>query len=172
MPAKEIPAFKCTKYSSDHFEASVKLNMSGSRVTADPGVNVATIVGDIAATPQLSQLSSVKKAFEYLEKQHFLHVKDYSSEVVDEYDDHMVWGDVNYVVYTLEKVLVEWSVVIGKIANFHLQLDTNLNLETTHSVRSGVGHIYAESEKFISDLLTMSMKSIRQMGPELRIQAI
>jgi hypothetical protein len=161
MPAKEIPAFKCTKYSSDRFEATVSLNVSGSRVAADTSVNVVTIIGDIAATPQLSQLSAVNKAFEYLEKEHFVQVKDYSSEVVHEYEDNMVRGYVNSVVYTLGKVLVEWSAIIDKIENFHLQLERNENLETTHSVRSGAGDIYAESENFVGDLLTRYREKYR-----------
>jgi hypothetical protein len=46
----------------------VELNVSGSRVTVEPGVLVTTIMGDIAASSQLSELSAVNKCFEYLEK--------------------------------------------------------------------------------------------------------
>lgn len=128
--------------------------MSGSHVTVEPGVDLTTIRGDIAASPHLSEISAVKKSFDYLEKNHFVHVTDYSSEVADEYEDMSVWGDVNSVGFTIGKVLAEWSLVIEKIDNFQMQLDRNEAMETTRGVRSASSDIYAECQSFIGPLLS------------------
>jgi hypothetical protein len=68
MPEMKEPVFKCVRHGSAGFQVSVELNVSGSRVTVEPGVLVTTIMGDIAASSQLSELSAVNKCFEYLEK--------------------------------------------------------------------------------------------------------
>lgn len=74
--------------------------------------------------------------------------------MADEYEEMSVWGDVNAVGYTLEKVLAEWSVVIEKIENFEMQLDRNETMETTCGVRSASGDIYAECKSFIGPLFS------------------
>jgi hypothetical protein len=93
------------------------------------------------------------QAFKYLEDKHFVHVIDYSSEVVDRYEDESVWGDFNTVLYKLCKVLSEWSVVLEKVGNFQIQLERNEFLETTHGVWSPARDVYAKSNQFLSLIL-------------------
>jgi hypothetical protein len=154
MPEKKHPVFKCISHSSVGFQVRVELNVSGSRVTVEPGVKVTIIMGDVSPTTELAELSAVKKCFDYLEKKHFVHVSDYSTQVVHDYEVQSVWGDVNAVAYTLEKVLADCSTVIEKIHNFQMQLGRNETIEITRGVRSASGDIYAECKSFIATLLS------------------
>jgi hypothetical protein len=42
MPEMKEPVFKCVRHGSAGFQVSVELNVSGSRVTVEPGVLVST----------------------------------------------------------------------------------------------------------------------------------
>ncbi|CAO2153129.1 unnamed protein product [Urochloa humidicola] len=168
MPAKEAPVFKCTSYGSDSFEVTIDLNVTGSRMTVEPLVTVATVHGDVSSLPQLSLISALKKAFDYLEEKHFVQVHDYSMKVVERYDCKCVLVDVNSVAYNLDKVLADWIVVIDSVGKFQCELESNVHYETNHGVRSAAGDIYAESKDFVESLASKYIEKHRAMYLEFR----
>lgn len=155
MPAKQTAVFDLTAKGCDGYQVYVDLDVSGSRVTVDRNVGVTRVVGDIGKTADIAELNAVHKAFAYLEKNHFLHVLDYSSQVVDEYEHDSVWRDLNTVLYKLSKVIGKWSVVLDNIANFRAQLERNEFIETTYGVRSSTGDIYAKAAQLVTKIITM-----------------
>ncbi|CAN6277472.1 unnamed protein product [Urochloa humidicola] len=168
LPAKKRPVFKCKSYGAGSFEASVELNVTGSNVTVEPSVGATTLFGEIASSYKLSQESVVKRAFEYLETKHFMLVIDYSSKVVENYHGRFVFAELSSVSYVLEKVLAEWSLVLGSVGKFHSELERNEMRETIHGVRSVAGDIYADSRNFVGTLLTRYTEKHRAMYLEYK----
>lgn len=168
FPAKKCPVFGWKAYGSGNVEASVEINVTGSRVTVEPSVRVAKLLGEVSSSLQLSELSAVKKAFEYLESKHFMELIDYSSKIVEDYDDRDVFLELNSVSFVLDKVLAEWSLVLDTVGKYNSELDRKEMLETIHGVRSAAGDIYGDSKNFISTMMTRYIEKHRAMYLEYR----
>jgi hypothetical protein len=162
LPAKEAPVFDCVRDGSS-YQANVLLNVSGVRFTSEPVVSVAKVLGDVCSGEDEALLSAVENAFEYLEKNHLIHVADWSSKVAQNYEDKHVFSDLNESSYAIEKVIAEWSQVIDKVGSFRSELERKEILETVHDMRSAVGEVFCEGKELVGSVIKTFVESHRAM---------
>lgn len=59
LPAKKPPLFDCSRVAPGSYQASVGIDVSGTKYSVDPRVTLAYVLGDVCPSPRLSQAKAV-----------------------------------------------------------------------------------------------------------------
>lgn len=122
LGASQPPVFTIIDCGPNGHKVSIKLDVSCARYSVGKKISVVVVESETCQSRVEAEKIAVTKAFKHLSDQHLIKIRDFSSRVADELEEHSAFGYVNSGIYTLEKAIDQWEVVMNKCKAISVQL--------------------------------------------------
>ncbi|KAL6631391.1 hypothetical protein ACP70R_028241 [Stipagrostis hirtigluma subsp. patula] len=127
----QTPVFHYWQNEHGLYQLSVEF-MVPANYANGPSQDYGTVDGEACPSIKLAENSAMKRVFEYLARVHRIAVMDYSSTVIEKYEDriHNMYQRVNSVKDALEYMLQQWDESMKKAEKLNLALEKKIMDET------------------------------------------